>query len=307
MDPRREPGLGNPSRGALSPPPAGCPPRRLRRASSRRRPDKLPGGLPRPAVAESQRAVRKAICSSARAMASSPASIGRMPMDRASSRTRSLAACRRRRRAAAYNDPRLGVSGQGAAVGVIVCVECGIEVNDAVARCPGCGADPRTGFTDEERAGAAESRTVDPVEQARRARERGQRLLEIALRFDDGEVAAMRTGRRRRAAESATESRAAQLGAIEAEGWRLVSASYATGAMEYRRDPMAFLDGGPIDVTSLVGIYLFRAVDEVAGRRGRARRAHARRGRSRDAHDLRPALRALAGACSRRKCGTRSS
>lgn len=91
-------------------------------------------------------------------------------------------------------------------MGVIICVECGVEVNDAVARCPACGADPRTGFTDQERVEAAESRPVDPVEQARRARGRGQRFLEVAVRFDDDEVAAMRTGRRRRATESAAET-----------------------------------------------------------------------------------------------------
>jgi len=145
-------------------------------------------------------------------------------------------------------------------MGVITRVECGSEVNDGVARCPECGADPRRGSTDEERAAAARRGPVEPVEQARLARERGQQFLEIALPFADDELLAMRTGRRHEAAEASAGSRAEQLSAIEAEGWQLVASDYVTGGMSYQRDPLSFVEAGGLDTTSVVGIYLFRAV-----------------------------------------------
>jgi predicted nucleic acid-binding Zn-ribbon protein len=147
-------------------------------------------------------------------------------------------------------------------MGVITCVECGTGVNDAVARCPQCGADPRTGFTAEERAETERRRPLEPVEQARQARDRGQRFLEIVLRFDDHEVIAMRTGRRDRSAESSAAGRAEQLSAIEAEGWELVASDYVASDLRYEREPLAVVEGGPVEATALVGIYLFRAALE---------------------------------------------
>lgn len=147
-------------------------------------------------------------------------------------------------------------------MGVITCAECGAGVNDAVARCPECGADPRTGFSDEERAAAEERRPLDAVEQARLARDRGQRFLELALRFADDEVKAMRSGQRDRSAASSAASRAESLSAVEAEGWELVAADYVTSGLRYEREPLALLEGGPVEATALVGVYLFRAVRE---------------------------------------------
>jgi hypothetical protein len=146
-------------------------------------------------------------------------------------------------------------------MGVMACVECGGEVNEAVARCPECGADPRLGLTEEERAAAECRRPLDPVEQARGARARGQRFLEIALPFAEDEVTAMRAGRRERSAEAAAGSRAAQLSAVEAEGWQLIASDYVSGGMIYRRDPVAFIEAGSVDPVSITGIYLFRAAD----------------------------------------------
>jgi hypothetical protein len=146
-------------------------------------------------------------------------------------------------------------------MGVIACVECGGEVNEGAARCPECGADPRLGLTQEARAAAERRRPLDPVEQARSARERGQRFLEIALPFAEDEVTAMRAGRRERSAEAAAGSRAAQLSAVEAEGWQLIASDYITGGMIYRRDPVAFIEAGSVDPVSVTGIYLFRAAD----------------------------------------------
>jgi hypothetical protein len=148
-------------------------------------------------------------------------------------------------------------------MGVIACVECGGEVNEAAARCPACGADPRTGYTEEERAAAESCRPLDPVEQARSARERGQRFLEIALPFVEDEVTAMRAGRRDRSAKAAAGSRAAQLSAVEAEGWQLIASDYITGGMIYRRDPVAFIEAGSVEPVTVTGIYLFRAVDDL--------------------------------------------
>jgi len=144
---------------------------------------------------------------------------------------------------------------------VVTCVECGGEVNEAAARCPACGADPRLGLTAEERALAESRRPLDPVEQARAARERGQRFLEIVLPFADSEVTAMRVGERERSAEAAAGSRAAQLSAVEAEGWQLIASDYITGGMIYQRDPVAFIEAGSVDPISVTGIYLFRATD----------------------------------------------
>lgn len=147
-------------------------------------------------------------------------------------------------------------------MGVITCVECGAGVNDAIARCPECGADPRTGFSDEDHAQAEQRRPLEPVEQARQARDRGQRCLEVALPFADDEVQALRTGRRDRSAESSSACRAEQLCAIEAEGWELVASDYVASGLRHRREPLALVEGGPVEATALVGIYLFRAANE---------------------------------------------
>lgn len=145
---------------------------------------------------------------------------------------------------------------------VLKCVECGTDVNERSGRCPGCGADPRVGLTEEERAAAQQRRPLEPVEQAKAARERGQRFLEIALPFADEELTAMRAGRRERTAEAAAGGRAAQLSAVEAEGWQLIASDYITGGMIYRRDPTTFIEAGPVEPVTVTGIYLFRAVDD---------------------------------------------
>lgn len=47
-----------------------------------------------------------------------------------------------------------------------------------------------------------------------------------------------------------------------AEGWQLVGRDYVKSGMRHERDMLALIESGAIEATALVGIYLFRAVDE---------------------------------------------
>jgi hypothetical protein len=144
-------------------------------------------------------------------------------------------------------------------MGVVTCVECGSQVNEDARRCPECGADPRSGLTEEARAARSREAVLDPLARARLARERGQRFLEVAAAFDAAELRALRQGGGGAQVEVAAAARADLLAAIEAEGWRLVSSSYVAAGMRYDRDALAFLDSGPVEATVVTGLYLFRA------------------------------------------------
>jgi hypothetical protein len=149
-------------------------------------------------------------------------------------------------------------------MGVVTCVECGGQVNEAAGRCPQCGADPRVGLTDDERDARSREAVLDPLTRARLARERGRRFLEIAVPLDQAELRALPHARGGSEVESATAARADVLAAVEDEGWRLVGASYVATGMRYDRDALAFLDSGPVQATSVAGIYLFQAAGAVA-------------------------------------------
>jgi hypothetical protein len=146
-------------------------------------------------------------------------------------------------------------------MGVSRCVECGKAVNTDWKVCPECGADPVAGFTPEQRVAAeAAAQPPDPVAWAREARAARQSFFEVALPLTPAENAAVRSGRRDETASAAGAARAAQLAAIEAEGWRLIGCGYVTRKMDFEQKPVldpyehGWIEG------EYAGLYLFRAV-----------------------------------------------
>ena len=148
---------------------------------------------------------------------------------------------------------------------VIMCVECGARANDEWERCPECGADPKRGFTEEQRKAASQAALLDPVAYARRARESGHPFLEISLPVAAEHQDTLQRGRHTERALEAAAGRAEQLAAVEEEGWELIGSSYVLNDLTYEETPnfkgfeQGWLEG------KLVGIYLFRAASPPAG------------------------------------------
>jgi hypothetical protein len=147
-------------------------------------------------------------------------------------------------------------------MGVITCAGCGAKANDEWERCPECGADPKLGFTEEQRTAAAveQASVLDPVSYARRAREAGLAFLEVALPLSADADRSRRFPFPSAGALDAQTWRAGMLSAIEAEGWELVGSSYLLDDLMYEQQVRllnpyehGWLEGKP------VGVYLFRA------------------------------------------------
>jgi hypothetical protein len=146
-------------------------------------------------------------------------------------------------------------------MGVIACVGCGAPVNGDAARCPECGADPRTGAVDEKHVAPAPRPPLDPVIHARAASIAGLAFLEVALPMTEAETLALGGEPAGEDALAVAAARSEKLASIEAEGWTLVGGSYALRDQKFEQTPMFFdpWEHGRLEGGRLMGVYLFRA------------------------------------------------